>query len=248
MAWVDRAAADRWWPGEDPVGQRVRFGSEEAPWSTVVGVVGNITFDGPGESWPHYFQPHNPTARTHPFITLSSYLTVRTTPDAREIGASIRAVVREIDPGLALAGSYSMGEILDQAVARPRFVMTLLSVFAAVALVLGAIGIYGVMSFGVALRSEEIGIRRALGAGEGEVLGMVLKQGLGLAIVGLTLGLAGALAGTRVLEGFLHGVSPTDPLTFFLVGVGVVVVALAAVYLPARRASGVDPLDALRVE
>jgi putative ABC transport system permease protein len=141
-----------------------------------------------------------------------------------------------------------MDEIQARALARPRFIMTLLTVFAGVALVLGAIGIYGVISHGVALRTAEIGIRRALGAEELEVVLMVLQQGLVLTFLGLALGLAGALAATRVLSGFLHEVSPTDPLTFLIVAAGVCLVALAASLVPARRASGVDPLEALRAE
>ena len=126
--------------------------------------------------------------------------------------------------------------------------MSILSVFAAVALMLGAIGIYGVMSYGVALRAGEIGIRRALGAGRGEVVRMVLRQSLALTGLGVVAGLGGALAGTRALASFLHDVSPTDPFTFLVVAVGVCLVALVASFVPARRASGVDPLEALRAE
>jgi len=122
-----------------------------------------------------------------------------------------------------------------------------MGLFAVLALALADIGIYGVMAYGVALQRSEIGIRRALGAEEWEVLGMVLRQGLTLAGTGMALGLVGAAAGTRILERFLHEVSPTDPLTFAVVAVGVVVVALLASWLPARRAGGVDPIEALKV-
>jgi ABC-type antimicrobial peptide transport system permease subunit len=161
---------------------------------------------------------------------------------------AIRQTVRELNPNLAIAGTYTMDEVKDQAVGRPRFLMSVLSVFAAVALVLGAIGIYGVMAYGVALRSGEIGIRRALGAKGGAVVGMVLRQSLVLTGLGVLLGLGLALVGTRVLGAFLHEVSPTDPLTYLVVGLGVCVVAVLAAAVPARRASGVDPLDALRTE
>ena len=141
-----------------------------------------------------------------------------------------------------------MQEIQGRSLGRPRFILTLFAVFAGVALALGAVGIYGVISYGVSLRAGEIGIRRALGAEEGAVTGMVLRQGLGLTVAGLLLGLAGALAGTRVLTGFLHEVSPSDPLTFLSVAGVILVVAILAAFFPARRASGVDPLVALRVD
>lgn len=243
---VDEAAAERWWPGEDPVHQRVRFGGEGTPWYTVVGVVGNVTFDAPGEFWPHVFISQNRTA-SHDGA-YSTYLTVRTVGNPAAAGTGIRRVVRELDPQLAIARSFTMDEILDRAVARPRFLMTLLSVFAGVALFLGAIGIYGVVAYAVALRSWEIGLRRALGAPDGEVMVMVLGQGLRLAVTGLGLGLVGALVTARVLTGLLHDVSPTDPLTFALVAGCVALVALAAAYAPARRASRMDPLEALRAE
>jgi len=245
---IDEAAAERWWPGEDPLGQRIRLGNEDTPWSSVVGIVGNITFDGPGELWPHFYHAHNGTARTHPFLTLSTYLTVRTAGNPSDVLGSVRQVVYDLNPNLAIAGSYTMEEVMAEAVARPRFIMSILSVFACVALILGAIGIYGVMSYGVALRAGEIGIRRALGAGSGEVVGMVLRQSLVLTGLGALIGLGGAFAGTRTLAGFLHEVSPTDPLTFLAVAVGICVVALLATLVPARRASGVDPLEALRAE
>ncbi len=213
-----------------------------------MGVVGNVTFDGPGEVWPHFYHSHNGTAVEFSFLTLSTYLTVRTTGDAAGVIPAIREIVRGLDPGLAIAGNFTMDEVMDQAVARPRFLMSVLSVFAAVALILGAIGIYGVMSYGVALRAGEIGIRRALGAGRGGVVRMVLRQSLVLTGLGVLLGLSGAFAATRTLSGFLHDVSPTDPLTFIVVALGISFVALIAAFLPARRASGVDPLEALRVE
>ena len=123
-----------------------------------------------------------------------------------------------------------------------------MGVFAGVALVLGAIGIYGVISYGVALRAGEIGVRRALGAEEGAVMGMILKQGLSLTGIGLVVGLVGAYAGTRILTGFLYEVSPTDPMTFVVVAGIILLVAVLAAFFPARRASGINPLEALRVE
>jgi putative ABC transport system permease protein len=245
---VDQSAATRWWPGEDPVGRRVRAGSEDAPWMTVVGVVENVVFDGPGEVWPHFYIPHNPTARSHPFLTLSTYLTIRAGRDLQALPEEIRGIVREMSPNLAIANTYTMDEIMDQAVARPRFITSVLAFFSVVALILGAVGVYGVVSYGVALRAGEIGIRRALGAERRQVSIMILRQGLVLTLMGLVLGLAGSLAVARVIGGFLHGVSATDPLTYLMVAGGIVLVAFLASYIPARRAGGIDPLDALRME
>ena len=209
--------------------------------------MGNVTYDGPGVVWPTFYMPFAQTARTHPFITLSSYLVLRTADDPAGVVPGLRQVVREMDPGLAIAGTFTLDEVMARAVARPRFVLSLMGLFAVLALALADIGIYGVMAYGVALQRSEIGIRRALGAEEWEVLGMVLRQGLTLAGTGMALGLVGAAAGTRILESFLHEVSPTDPLTFAIVALGVIAVALLATWLPARRAGGVDPLEALRV-
>jgi putative ABC transport system permease protein len=245
---IDEEAASRWWPGEDPIGQRIRFGSEGADWYTVVGIAENITFDGPGEVWSHFYHSHNGTASSHPFLTRSTYLTVRTSRDPSSVVPGIREIVRGLDPSLAIAGTYTMEEVMDQAVAEPRFMTSILSVFAAMAVLLGAIGVYGVMSYSVALRAGEIGVRRALGAGGGEVVGMILRQSLRLTGLGVLLGLLASLAGTRVLTGFLHEISPTDPFTFLSVAAGIGLIACLAAFQPALRASGVDPLDALRVE
>jgi predicted permease len=245
---IDEAAAERWWPGEDPIGQRITFAGEDAPWYSVVGVVSGVTYDGPGELWPTYYHSHNEAAETMPFLSLSSYLMVRTSGDPARTFPAIRRIVDGLNPSLAIAGTYTMDEVLDQAVAEPRFIMSVLSVFALVALALGAIGIYGVMAYAVALRSGEIGIRRALGAGGASVVAMVLRQSLTLTGFGVLIGLGGGLVGTRLLAAFLHEVSPSDPLTFLAVGSAVCIVAVLAALVPAKRASGVDPLEALRVE
>jgi predicted permease len=246
VALVDEAAASRYWPGEDPVGKRIGFGNqEEDGWIEIVGVVGSVTYDGPGLEFPTLYNPANQTPH---FAVRSRYLVLRSAGDPGTVVEGLRSVVRTLDPRQAIASTYTMEEIQGQALARPRFILTLFGVFAGVALVLGAVGIYGVISYGVALRAGEIGIRRALGAEESTVLGMVLRQGLGLTMVGLVLGLGGALMGTRVLTGFLHEVRPNDPLTFFAVSAVVLAVAFLAAFFPARRASGVDPLEALRVE
>jgi putative ABC transport system permease protein len=245
VALVDEAAANRFWPGEDPIGQMIGSTADDEEMMEVVGVVGSVTYDGPGLAFPTLYNPANQTPH---FASRSRYLVVKTAGEPGPMVEGVRSVVRALDPGQAIASTFTMEEIQGRSLARPRFILTLFGVFSGVALVLGAIGIYGVISYGVALRAGEIGIRRALGAEELEVLGMVLKQGIGLTVVGLVLGLGGALAGTRVLTGFLHEVSPTDPLTFLAVAGVILVVAVLATFFPARRASGVDPLEALRVE
>jgi len=242
---VDEATADRYWPGEDPIGQRAGFAGEDGVIPEVIGVVNSVTYDGPGLEFPTLYYPANQTPH---FALRTRYLVVKTAGDPGPMVDGVRQVVRTIDPSQAIASTYTMDEIQGWSLARPRFILTLFGVFAGVALVLGAIGIYGVISYGVALRAGEIGIRRALGAEEGTVMGMVLRQGLGLTAVGLVLGLAGAVAGTRILTGFLHEVSPNDPVTFVLVAGVILGVAVLASFFPARRASGVDPLEALRVE
>jgi len=241
---VDQAAADRYWPGEDPIGKRLSgWGTEEDPWAEIVGVVGSVTFDGPGVEFPTIYSPGN---RAHPFAIRSKYLVLRAAGDPGTLVEGVRSVVRTLDPGQALAGTFTMKEIQARSLARPRFIMTLLTLFAGVALALGAIGIYGVMSYGVALRAGEMGIRRALGARGGEVVRMVLRQSLALTTLGVLVGLSGAFVGTRALGSFLHGVSPTDPLTYLFVAVGVCLVAVFAALVPARRAAGMDPATVLR--
>jgi ABC-type antimicrobial peptide transport system permease subunit len=161
---------------------------------------------------------------------------------------SVRETVRRLDPNLPIVRVLTMDDILASSVARPRFIMTLLGVFAAVALTLGSIGVYGVMSHGVAQRTNEIGVRMAMGAKRREVAGMVLRQGMGLALAGVLIGLVASLGTARLLHGFLFHVSPTDPGIYTMVAILMVSVGLVACYLPARRASRVDPLDALRYE
>ncbi|MCK5650235.1 MAG: ABC transporter permease [Gemmatimonadetes bacterium] len=245
FAVIDEEAARQYWPDEDPIGKRVSWNPAESEYETIVGVVRNVTFDGPGKIFPTLY---NPKQREPHFAVRSGYLVVRTSGNAGDALGPIRGIVRELDPSQAVASAYTMEEIKASAVARPRFILSLLGVFAAVALLLGAIGIYGVMSHGVAQRVDEIGIRRALGAEGKEVVHMVVRQGMELTGLGIAIGLVAAFFATRLLAAFLHEVSATDPWTFGAVAVGVVGVALLASWVPARRASRIDPMEALRVE
>jgi predicted permease len=242
---VDQAAADRYWPGEDPLGQGVSLGGPGL-YAKVIGVVGNVTFDGPGETWPHIYGRHNPTSSGAHFLTRSSWLTVKAEGDPTAVVPQVRALISQLDPRLAIARVRTMEDLEANAVAVPRFIMTLLSVFAAVAFLLGMIGVYGVISQGVASRTTELGIRRALGARGDAVTGMVVREGAGLALQGVVTGLLAALGLSRLIRSFLYQVSPSDFWTYGVVAVLVAIVGLAATLIPARRASRIDPLEALR--
>jgi predicted permease len=245
---VDERLARRYWPGEDAIGKRIRFAATDGPWHTIVGVVGNVKYDGLGKENPTFYSAYEGWQEIVHFMMGSMSIVVRTAGDTGALAGPVRGVVRSLDPNLVILRMQTVDDIISASVARPRFIMTALGLFAVVALLLGMIGVYGVVSHGVAQRTNEIGVRIALGARGGEVVGLVLRQGMPAVLIGAGIGLAAAFAATRVMVGLLYEVSPTDPWTFALVSVAVVVVALAASYIPARRASRVDPIEALRVE
>jgi putative ABC transport system permease protein len=176
------------------------------------------------------------------------YLVVRSPLDPTGLERSLRTQLARLDPLLPLATVRTMDELLGRSVAEPRFRTALLAIFAASALLLSILGIYGVLSYTVGQRTQEIGIRMALGARRGDVLSLVVGQGMALAGIGVTIGLIAGLALSRVLTGFLFGVSPTDPMTFGLVALVMAVAALLASCIPARRATRVDPVVALRAQ
>jgi putative ABC transport system permease protein len=244
---VSEGLAARFWPNEDPVGKRIRLpstpGGPENPWRTVAGVVGDVKqygLDKPGTSaiyLPHAQYPAS-------FMTLVT----RTSVEPAEMLGTVKQVVQRLDPDQVPMEVATMQNVMVDSVRTQRFSMFVLAAFAALALALAAVGIYGVMSYVVAQRTHEIGIRIALGARIGNIFGLVMGNALWLALAGIALGAVGAFALTRLMKSLLFGVAPTDIATFVVVCVGLGVVALVASFLPARRATKVDPLVALRNE
>jgi putative ABC transport system permease protein len=250
VAVVDRDFARRFWPNEDPLGKRISINPipKSNPlvpqWRTVVGVVGHVKHYGPDVTGRE--QAYFPIAQS-PFYR-SMYLAVRTSLDPVSITNAIRQQVLAIDKNMPVYEASTMDQLFSNSVVQPRLNLALLSIFAALALVLATVGIYGVMAYTVTQRTHELGIRMALGAQSQDVLKQVLGKGATLAAIGLVLGLAGALAATRLISTLLFGVKPTDPLTYVAVAVILAAVTLAACYIPARRATRVDPIIALRYE
>jgi predicted permease len=237
------------WPHENPLGKRITLEDNPKPqdWLTVVGVVDDINQKSLTEHpHPAIYQPYRQVTR--PFFLSHMTFAVRTAGNMQGIAAAMRSVLQEVDRNQPVESIAAMTDLLDAATAEPWFQARLISTFSILALLLSAIGIYGVLAYAVTERTREIGIRMALGAEKSDITHMVLKRSLLLAAAGVALGVAGALAVTRVLAKFLFDVKPTDPATFAMVAAVLVAVALFAGLLPARRATRVDPLVALRWE
>ena len=241
---IDQTAAERYWPHEDPVGKQIRpqFGRGQ-PLRRIVGVVGRSRGDGLDAPYaPHLFVP----ARQITFNSMTVYVRAAASPEALE--GPISRAVQEVDPNLPVFGVRSVRSIISDSLASRRFAMQILVFFAATAMPLAAIGIYGVMAYFVSQRVREIGVRMALGAQRGDVLKLIVSQGMLLASVGVAIGLAAALSLTRLISGLLFGVSATDPLTLIIFAGVLALVAFLANYIPARRAARIDPMVALRYE
>jgi predicted permease len=243
---ISEQTAKHYWPNEDPIGKRLKSGSTtgSSPWRTVIGVVKDVRQNDfvAEPKMQMYFSFRQ--VRT----LMANALVVRTTVDPLSLATSVRNSVWAVDKDQTVANMDSMEHIVGGAVARQRFSMLLLAIFAGVALVLAAVGIYGVMSYSVAQQTREIGIRMALGAQRSDVLKMTIKQGLQLVGLGLAIGLAAAFMLTRVMATLLFGISATDPLTFVTISLVLLAVAMVASYIPSLRAMRVDPMVALRYQ
>jgi putative ABC transport system permease protein len=243
VALINQSLARKYWPSQDPIGARIS--SDKKTWATIRGVVGDVRQGGLGaEPVPEVYLSYLQDPFAWPYLTML----VHTSVDPMKLVASIQSAIWSVEKDLPITSIKTMEQIRSHSIAQPRLTALLLSVFAALALILAAVGIYGVMAYSVTQRTHEMGLRMALGARASDVLALVVGQGMLLAGAGIVLGLAGAFAMTRVLEKFLWGVRPTDTFTFIVVSLLLVAVALLASYLPARRATRVDPMVALRYE
>jgi putative ABC transport system permease protein len=245
---ISRRLAEQYWPGEDPTGKRLKIGPVDSanPWLTVVGVVGDVRQAGLyGEERMDLYAPYTQERRS--FVSPRD-LVVRTTADAASMAGAVRQAVWAVDKDQPISNVRTMDQVFAAAISKERFQTLLLGLFAALALLLSCIGLYGVISYSVAQRTHEIGVRVALGAQSGDVLKLVIRQGMMLTFVGLVVGIGTGLVVTRVLTDMVYGVTTTDPLTFGVAPLLLLLVAFLACYLPARRATKVDPLVALRYE
>jgi putative ABC transport system permease protein len=247
VAVISEEAARRFFAdGRDPIGSRLTFGNPANPkttWMTIVGIVGNIAQEG---------VTAKPYAQLYQSIDQSPtrvvYVSLRSDRDPLLLASSVRGTVRAVDPDLLVNDIQTLEDRVSQNIARPRLSVLLIGAFSAIALLLAAIGIYGVMAYTVAQRTREIGVRMALGADPHEVKQLVVRQGMRPALIGVAVGLVAAFAATRLIASLLYGVSAVDPLTFVLVPLFLIAVALLATYLPARRATRVPPTVALQAE
>ncbi|HMF56640.1 MAG TPA: ABC transporter permease [Pyrinomonadaceae bacterium] len=241
---INETIARKFWPNEDPVGKRIRNAgpTERNPWLTIVGVAADIKRELAGKPESEIYQPHAQVASREMTVV------ARTENDPLNYVQPVRSQVQALDPNQPVYGIATMEQVRSSSVFLQRIAVTLLTAFAIVALVLAAVGIYGVMAYSVAQRTHEIGIRMALGAQRRDVLKLVVGQGMMLALIGAVIGLAAAFAVTRLMSSLLFGVSATDPTTFAGITLILSFVAFIACYIPARRAMKVDPMVALRYE
>jgi putative ABC transport system permease protein len=245
VALVDQAFVRQYWSNDNPLGKRLKLGAPQStnPWLNVVGIVGDVKSESlESQEVPHIylsdFQSPN----------FNSVIYARTAADPGVIGDAIRREVQAVDPDVPVYAVRSMEEVVARSMAQRRFALQILGVFAVIALLLASIGIYGVMAYTFSQRTHEIGIRIALGAQRQHILRMALGEGMVLVAFGLAAGLIGALLLTQFLRSLLFAVKPTDPLTFIAIAALLSAVALLACFIPAHRATRVDPLVALREE
>jgi len=249
VAMVDESFARRFWPNQNPVGKRISFADNpkaEDDWMTVVGVAASIRQENPASQLMTVYQP---LAQVQvPFFLQEVSFVVRSDANPASLAPALRAQVWNVDKDLPIRAIASMQDLLYASTAEPRFQTRVLASFSSIAFLLAIVGIYGVMAYSVTQRTQEIGIRMAIGAERRHIVQMIVWRSAALVAGGLAIGLAGAWAATRVLKDFLFEVTPFDPLTFAAVSLLLAMVALAACYIPARRAAAIDPLVALRYE
>jgi putative ABC transport system permease protein len=242
---VNQTMARTFWPGESALGKRLRPSGQER-WLSVVGVVGDVKNAGIDKpTGTEIFLPYQQGGN---FASRGMFVVIRTQGDPMGLLGAARHELAQLDASLPIAQPRSMEDVLGRAQARPRFLTLLLTLFSGLALALAALGIYGVMSYSVAQRTSEFGIRMAIGAQRGDVLRLVLSQGFGLGLVGVVIGALGAFGLTRFLSGLLFGIETLDPTVFITMAGVLALVTVVACYLPARKATRVDPLVALRYE
>jgi putative ABC transport system permease protein len=245
VAIINQSAARKFWPDEDPIGKEiwVGVGWEQNDYGEIVGIVGDVKYGKVEEAFePQIYLPY--TQPTEP----ASFVMVRTASEPTQIVSGVRREILSLDKNVPIFDVRTMEDRGADATSRTRFSALLLGIFSSLALVLAAVGIYGVMAYAVSGRTHEIGVRMALGAQPRNVFGLVMRDGMIVTLAGVALGLAGAFAATRVLGSQLYGVGTTDALTFGAVSLLLAAVALVASYIPARRAMKVDPMVALRYE
>lgn len=240
---VNETFAKRFLPGQEPVGQRLRLGNDDKDTQEIIGVVADVKNDDLEEIVdPTSYLPYSQNANR------TMNLIIHGTQDPAQLVSAVRSEVRALDPSLPVSNVKTVSQMIDERISPKRLMTYILAVFALCALLLASVGIYGVMSYAVTQRTQEIGIRMALGARAADVLKLVLRNGMSLTLIGVAIGLVGAFALTRLLASLLFQVTPTDRLTFAAVALSLIVVALLACFIPARRATKVDPLVALRDE
>jgi putative ABC transport system permease protein len=242
---ISESLARRFFPGDDAVGKRIKAGDAEsrAPWATVAGLVRDVKHSSlDAEPRPQLYFPYTQKLWGHMTIV------TRSSTDPKTLANSLRDTVWAIDKDQPVTGMKTLEQYIDDSVSKKRFSMVLLTSFAVAALILASVGIYGVMSYLVSQRKSEMGIRLALGAQPWDILRLILGQGLKLITIGVIVGLAAAVALTRLLSSLLFGVSATDPVTFIVIPLILAGVALGASFVPARKATKVDPIIALRNE
>jgi putative ABC transport system permease protein len=247
VAVINETMAEKYWPGRDPIGHRIRQGPTSRPWITVVGVVADVRHNGLEVAIKNkFYRSHAQFHRSGNFVVRNMHLVIKTSGDPMALVAPIRSEMRAIDPRVPVANVRTMDEVVAAAMSQPRLAQWVLLLFGVLALLLAAIGLYGVLSYVVTERHHEIGIRMAIGADASGVRAMVLRQGLALAFTGVAAGLVASFALARFIQGLLHGIAAHDPLTFVVTPAVLMCIALLASWIPAWRATRVNPLVALR--